>query len=153
MFTTQTYYRRDFAAKGHNVVLSTSQMNIKSTALLASIGMDKGVVHFETFRRSVDGEKFMGYLRNLKRAHGRKRMVLYMDNLRVHLRKDVMKLYEELNIRPIFAPPYSPMYNPIEFVFAMLKHKVKKWRIQDMMKRKQRSYDELVPKAIGEVTK
>ena len=56
-------------------------------------------------------------------------VVLYMDNLRVHMRKDVVALYEELNFAPIMAPPYSPKYNPIEFVFAMLKHKVKKWRL------------------------
>ena len=78
----------------------------------------------------------MEYLHELKRFHGKKPMVLYMDNLRVHMRKDVLKLYDELDIYPIFSPPYSPMYNPIEFVFAMLKHKVKKWRLQDMMKRK-----------------
>jgi len=93
----------------------------------------------------------MEYLKGLKKAHGKKPMALYMDNLRVHKRKDVMELYEKLDITPIFAPPYSPWYNLIEFVFSMLKRIVKKWRVQDMLKRKQRTYDELVPKAIGEV--
>ena len=90
----------------------------------------------------------MDFLHELKRYHGKKPMVLYMDNLRVHMRKDVLKLYDDLDIYPIFSPPYSPMYNPIEFVFSMLKHKVKKMRVLDMLKRNQRLYDELVPRAI-----
>ena len=95
----------------------------------------------------------MEYLKNLKRKHGKKHMVIYMDNLKVHLRKDVMELYDELDITAVMAPPYSPQYNPIEFFFSMLKHKVKKWRLSDMLKRKQRLFDVLVPKAIGEVDK
>ncbi len=75
-------------------------------------------------------------------------MVIYMDNLKVHIKKDVAELYDELNIRPIMAPTYSPEYNPIKFVFSMLKHKVKKMRVLDMLKRNQRLYDEFVPKAI-----
>ena len=79
-------------------------------------------------------------------------MVIYMDNLKVHIKKDVAELYDELNIRPIMAPTYSPEFNPIEFVFSMLKHKVKKMRVLDMLKRNQRLYDELVPRALQEVS-
>ena len=49
MFTTQTYYRREFAPKRMNVELPTSQFNIQSTALVAAIGMNMGVVHFQLF--------------------------------------------------------------------------------------------------------
>ena len=63
-------------------------------------------------------------------------MVIYMDNLRVHMTKAVRETYEKLNIKPIFAPFYSPEYNPIEFVFSILKQKVKKMRLKDMLEKR-----------------
>ena len=59
-----------------------------------------------------------------------------MDNLKVHMTKDVRAAYEKLNIKPIFAPPYSPEFNPIEFVFNILKQKVKKMRLSDMLNKR-----------------
>lgn len=107
--------------------------------------------HYRLFKRSVNGEKFAKYIRELKKRHGRTPMALYMDNLPVHTSTEAKALYEELNIQPIFAAPYSPDYNPIEFVFGILKSKVRKWRTEDILKRKRRLYTDLVPRAISEV--
>ena len=53
-------------------------------------------------------------------------MAIYLDNLRVHTSIRVRTLCEDQDIRLIFAPVYSPDYNPIEFVFSQLKREVKK---------------------------
>ena len=41
-----------------------------------------------------------------------------MDSLRVHTAILVKKEMEELDIEPMYAPIYSPEYNPIELVFS-----------------------------------
>ena len=44
-----------------------------------------------------------------------------MDNLSVHKTKEVKALMDDLDIVPVWAPTYSPDYNPIEFIFSKLK--------------------------------
>ena len=136
MFTTRTYYKRDFAPKYQNVIFPASEFNIQSTAFLGAISMGERMSHYITCKRAVNAEHFIDFLRGLKRKHGKKRMFIYMDNLRVHSTKAVKDTYYELNITPIYAPPYSPDLNPIEFVFSVLKQAVKKMRLQDMLKRR-----------------
>lgn len=44
-----------------------------------------------------------------------------MDNSRVHTSKIIAKALEILNVSFIFAPPYCPSLNPIEYYFRRLK--------------------------------
>ena len=44
-----------------------------------------------------------------------------MDNLNVHKTPTAMKLYDELDILPIFNITYMPDLNPIEAVFSQVK--------------------------------
>ena len=136
MFTTRTYYKRDFAPKYQSVIFPASEFNIQSTAFLGVVSKGEKMFHFLTCKRAINAEHFMDFLEGLKRKHGKKRMFIYMDNLRVHMTKAVRATYEKLNMTPIFAPPYSPDLNPIEFVFSIMKQSVKKMRLQDMLKRR-----------------
>ena len=105
------------------------------------------------YDRSNNAEKFIVYLRELKAKIGKKRIYLYMDNLKVHHAILVQPVYQELKITPIWAPAYSPEYNPIELYFNCLKRIVKKWRTGDMLKRRKRTYKELIPPAIQLISK
>ena len=73
---------------------------------------------YQTFDRAVDTKKFIGFLHKLRKKHGPGRFYLYMDNLSVHKSKRSMSTYSELDIEPIWAPIYSPDYNPIELCFS-----------------------------------
>ena len=73
---------------------------------------------YKTYDRSVNIERYIEFLKLLRRKHGEGAIVLYMDSLSVHKSKVVMKMYEELNIYHILAPVYSPEYNPIEMMFS-----------------------------------
>ena len=74
--------------------------------------------YWKTYDRAVKTHHFLLFIRQLRKRHGEGRFNLYMDNLRVHHAKKVLKEMEELDIEPIWAPIYSPDYNPIEFVFS-----------------------------------
>jgi transposase len=48
-----------------------------------------------------------------------------MDNVAFHKTKEIKALLEINNITPLYTSPYSPEWNPTEFVFSRLK---RKWR-------------------------
>ena len=50
--------------------------------------------------------------------------IFYMDNASIHKANLLNKL--KLCVRIKFIPPYSPMINPIEEVFAIWKHNIRK---------------------------
>jgi hypothetical protein len=54
---------------------------------------------------------------------------LIMDNCRVHtasyIQDRLMELAEEIGFRIVFLPAYSPELNPIEFLFGIIKNKVR----------------------------
>ena len=62
--------------------------------------------HYRTYFKSVNSEKYIEFLKELKKKHGKGPLVLYMDNLMVHKSKNTMKVYEELGITPIWSPIY-----------------------------------------------
>lgn len=49
-----------------------------------------------------------------------------MDNLGSHKGKAVRKAIRAVGARLLFLPPYSPDLNPIEQVFAKLKHMLRR---------------------------
>ena len=52
--------------------------------------------------------------------------VVIMDNLSSHKRPAVRQAIRSVGARLLFLPPYSPDLNPIEQVFAKLKHLMRK---------------------------
>ena len=46
---------------------------------------------------------------------------MIMDNLPAHKPKAIRKTIEKTEARPLFLPPPSPDYNPIEMAFSKLK--------------------------------
>ena len=57
---------------------------MEATAFLGVVGWDKRVFYYELYPKSVNGDKFRLFLRNLRYKLGRQRVVIYMDNLRLH---------------------------------------------------------------------
>jgi len=52
--------------------------------------------------------------------------VVIMDNLSSHKRPGIRKIIRSVGARLLYLPPYSPDLNPIEQVFAKLKHLLRK---------------------------
>ena len=134
MFTVKTFMTTDWAPKKMNVTVKSSEFNTQSTAFLGAIREGHGMFYYKMYDRAVDAHHFTLYLQQLRKRHGDGRFILYMDSLPVHKSKVVMKEMEALDIEPMWAPIYSPQYNPIEMVFSQLKAGAKRLRLQDMLK-------------------
>lgn len=81
----------------------------------------QGVVHYDVFEGSCNTLRFAAFVRGLQSQH---RYAL-LDNVAFHKSKDVRNAFREAGITPVYIPPYSPQFNPIEHVFAALKQRAR----------------------------
>lgn len=88
------------------------------------------------FDGPINGEAFLAYVRTFLVPTLREGDVVVMDNLGSHRGKLVRRAIRQAGAKLLFLPKYSPDLNPIEQVFAKLKHQLRKAQA--------RSYDTLL---------
>jgi len=74
----------------------------------------------------IDGESFRLYVEKVLLPTLRPGDIVIMDNLGSHKGKVVRQLIRAAGAKLFFLPKYSPDLNPIEQVFAKLKHLLRK---------------------------
>ena len=74
----------------------------------------------------IDGESFRTYVEKVLLPTLRPGDIVVMDNLGSHRSKAVRQLIRSAGAKLFFLPKYSPDLNPIEQVFAKLKHLLRK---------------------------
>ena len=74
----------------------------------------------------IDGASFRVYVEKVLLPTLRPGDVVIMDNLGSHKSKAVRQLIRSVGAKLFFLPKYSPDLNPIEQVFAKLKHLLRK---------------------------
>lgn len=78
------------------------------------------------FDGPVNGDIFKTYIREVLIPTLSPGDIVVMDNLSSHKGKDIRKLIRGAGAKLFYLPPYSPDLNPIEQVFAKLKHLLRK---------------------------
>lgn len=66
-------------------------------------------------------ENFIIFLEKVREKNPFGRIIMILDNFKTHKAFIVKEKAEELNIRLIYLPPYSPDLNPIEFIWKSVK--------------------------------
>src|SRR5215208_2296142 len=74
----------------------------------------------------IDGENFRTYVERVLVPTLKPGDIVIMDNLGSHKGKAVRQLIRAAGAKLLFLPKYSPDLNPIEQVFAKLKHLLRK---------------------------
>ena len=74
----------------------------------------------------VNGDSFLAYVEQFLVPKLIPGDIVVMDNLGSHKRQAVRKAIRAAGAKLFFLPPYSPDLNPIEQVFAKLKHLLRK---------------------------
>lgn len=86
-----------------------------------------------TFPPSSKTEDMCEFLEDVRRECGSDLPILMvLDNCPVHHAKAVAARASELDIRLVFLPPYSPQFNPIEFIWKTLKRTVSTTLFHDL---------------------
>ena len=84
--------------------------------------------------KSKKSKEFLILLKVLRKKEKKKWIVLVVDNARIHHAKVVKKYCAENNIVLVYLPPYSPEYNPIEFLRKRIKRMYRKlqWKYESI---------------------
>jgi len=80
----------------------------------------------------INGDFFLTYVEKVLVPTLSKGDVVVMDNLGSHKGKPARAAIRAVGAHLIFLPPYSPDLNPIEQVFAKLKHLMRKAQPRDV---------------------
>ena len=110
-----------------NVPLNTP----KNTTLLSSVRLN-GSLAYSFFQGSVNGEKFLDYIKNTLVPTLQKGDIVIMDNLSCHKIKGVKEAIENVEAVVVYLPAYSPDFNPIEMMWSKIKSLLRKWKARSI---------------------
>ena len=102
--------------------------------------------------RSINTNKFMIFLDDLRRKRWADDIVLFADRLSVHRSKRVAARLEELSIPLVLNASYEPKYNPIENVFAQVKEHFKFLRLEGISTNSKEDIESNIRKSLNRVS-
>ena len=112
---------RGWASRGHRLTAKVPHGRWKTMTFLAALRHDR--IDAPWFIEGpIDGESFRTYVAKVLLPTLRPGDIVVMDNLGSHKGKAVRQLIRSVGAKLFFLPKYSPDLNPIEQVFAKLKH-------------------------------
>jgi len=112
---------RGWGIKGQRLIASVPRGHWKTITFLAALRSDR-IVAPCVFDGPINGESFQLYVEQLLVPSLKPGDIVIMDNLGSHKGNAVRAAIKGAGARLLFLPPYSPDLNPIEQVFAQLKH-------------------------------
>ena len=115
--------RYGYARRGRPATMEVPDRHIRRNQISAI--SNEGTVRFMTYKGSMNGALFRVFLGRLLRSSTRK-IFLIVDRLRAHEKATVMDWVEahKDRIELFFMPPYTPEYNPDEYLNNDLKGNV-----------------------------
>ena len=116
---------RGWAPCGMRLLAKVPHGDWQTTTFLAALRHDRIVAPW-LLDGPINGESFQIYVEKLLVPTLHPGDIVIMDNLGSHKGKTVRRLIRSAGAKLIFLPKYSPDLNPIEQVFAKLKHLLRK---------------------------
>jgi transposase len=116
---------RGWAPRGQRFVAKVPHRRWQTTTLVAALRRDRIEAPW-LLEGPIDGESFRTYVARVLVPTLREGDIVIMDNLGSHKGKAVRELIRSTGAKLFFLPKYSPDLNPIEQVFAKLKHLLRK---------------------------
>jgi transposase len=116
---------RGWALRGCRLAAKVPHGHWNTTTFLAALRHDRIEASW-LLEGPIDGESFRTYVEQVLVPTLRQGDIVIMDNLGSHKGKAVRALIRAAGAKLFFLPKYSPDLNPIEQVFAKLKHLLRK---------------------------
>jgi transposase len=131
VFIDETWTRTDMAPlrgwgpRGRRLIAKVPHGRWKTMTFLAALRHDR--IDAPWFLEGpINGESFRLYVEKVLLPTLRPGDIVILDNLGSHKGKAVRQLIRSAGAKLFFLPKYSPDLNPIEQVFAKLKHLLRK---------------------------
>ena len=109
------------ARRGKRCRLLVPQGHYKTTTVTAAL-RTTGLCALSLVDGATNGARFRSYVEDSLVPVLRPGDTVILDNLQAHKVAGVRQAIEAVGARVLYLPPYSPDFNPIEQIFAKLKH-------------------------------
>ena len=109
------------APRGERCRLLVPQGHYKTTTVTAAL-RTTGLCALSLVDGATNGQRFRSYVTDHLVPVLRAGDTVILDNLQAHKVAGVREAIEAVGARVLYLPPYSPDFNPIEQIFAKLKH-------------------------------
>lgn len=106
-----------YSKKGERLRIKRTNSRITTCSVVAAIGCEFGL-NFYKKTGSFNTDSYYDFLNSLYLPE---KTVLLMDNVRFHHSKKIKELAFVKKWDILYIPPYSPVFNPIEGVFSIVK--------------------------------
>jgi putative transposase len=116
---------RGWGPRGRRIKAKVPYGHWNTTTFLAALRLDRIEAPW-LLEGPINGETFQVYVERVLVPTLRPGDIVIMDNLGSHKGKAVRRLIRAADAKLLFLPKYSPDLNPIEQVFAKLKHLLRK---------------------------
>jgi transposase len=116
---------RGWAPRGRRLTAKVPHGQWRTTTFLAALRHDRIDAPW-VLDGPIDGDSFAIYVEKVLAPTLKPGDIVIMDNLGSHKGKIVRQLIRSAGAKLFFLPKYSPDLNPIEQVFAKLKHMLRK---------------------------
>ena len=127
MFIDETWTKtnmaplRGWGPRGQRLIGKAPHGRWRTLTFLAALRIDR-IDAPCIFNGPINGERFRAYVEQFLVPTLRPGDIVVLDNLGSHKGKAVRQAIRAAGAHRLFLPPYSPDLNPIEQVFAKLKH-------------------------------
>jgi putative transposase len=112
---------RGWAPRGSRLIGKVPDGRWRTMTFLAALRHDRITAPF-LLEGPIDGESFATYVEKVRPPTLRPGDIVIMDNLGSHRGHIIRQFIRSAGAKPFLLPKYSPDLNPIEQVFAKLKH-------------------------------
>lgn len=112
---------RGWGPRGERLIGKAPHGRWRTLTFLAALRVDR-IDAPCIFNGPINGERFRAYVEQLLAPTLRPGDIVVLDNLGSHKGEAVRQAIRAVGAHRLFLPPYSPDLNPIEQVFAKLKH-------------------------------
>jgi transposase len=112
-----------YSKRGKRLNIKRPFCSVKTSSVVSAVCIGQKLQFFKKFG-SFNTDSFLDFLCGLDYPEN---TVILMDNVSFHHSKKVIEFLEFRNWDVLFTPPYSPIFNPIEGVFSIVKRYYQKF--------------------------
>ena len=116
---------RGWAPRGERLLAKVPYGHWNTMTFIAALRQDRIEAPW-LLDRPINADRFLAYVENVLVPTLHQGDLVIVDNLQSHKRRAVREALRQAGAKLLFLPKYSPDLNPIEQVFAKLKHLLRK---------------------------
>ena len=102
------------------------KINNKRYCVLMDLS-NKKIINYTIVEKGIKTDDFNKFILKLNKMDKENKNVYFLDIARVHKTKSFNKIKEENKFNIIYDAPYQSKYNPIEYVFTLLRKQIQKY--------------------------